>query len=101
MSEEQQGLRNELDNGKYTYIYQNGVQKALRYGEQWRDLTGDNFVFHMAHEIDELQAKVVELEAKNRELRDAIQSAVFDHANLGEVTRESWNKLDLIDSEKD
>jgi hypothetical protein len=42
----------DLCGGKYTYIrYKNGGQKALRYGEEWRDLTGDNLVYWLAVEL--------------------------------------------------
>lgn len=46
----------DLCEGKYTYIrYKNGGQKALRYGEEWRDLTGDNLVYWLVVEL--LQAR--------------------------------------------
>lgn len=45
--------------GKYTYIFDNGAQKALRYGEDWRDLTGDNLVYAMACRIEELDEQLV------------------------------------------
>ena len=45
----------ELDGGKYTYIFDNGKQKALRYGEEWRDLTGDNLIYWMAVELNDLR----------------------------------------------
>ncbi len=50
----------DLYNGKYTYIFQNGVQKALRYGEPWRedDLVGDNLVFALACEVNNLQEEL-------------------------------------------
>lgn len=58
-------LRLELGQGKYTYIlHDDGRQEALRYGEPWRDLVGDNLVFHLGSTIETLQARVKELEAK-------------------------------------
>jgi len=50
-----------LENGKYLIV--NGLGKgggihALRYGEVWRDLTGDNLVLAMFHRIEELQNEV-------------------------------------------
>lgn len=57
-------LRLELSEGKYTYIlHDDGRQEALRYGEPWRDLVGDNLVFHLGSTIETLQARVNELEA--------------------------------------
>lgn len=46
-------MRYEL-NGKYTIIQEPGKLEALRYGEPWRDLTGDNLVYWMAVEIETL-----------------------------------------------
>jgi hypothetical protein len=45
--------------GKYTIISENGVgTHALRYGEPWRDLTGDGMVLAMLQEIVELRAMI-------------------------------------------
>jgi hypothetical protein len=42
---------------KYTVIedFQNGVFKALRYGEEWRNLVGDNLILAMLYRIEELE----------------------------------------------
>lgn len=45
----------DLQDGKYTYVFDNGNQYALRYGESWRDLVGDNLVYAMACRIQELE----------------------------------------------
>lgn len=42
--------------GKYTVINNNGNLSALRYGEPWRDLTGDNLVYWMLVETLRLAA---------------------------------------------
>jgi len=48
-----------LEGGKYTYIQEDGRgSRALRYGEEWRDLTGDKFVGAMAAKIEELEEKL-------------------------------------------
>lgn len=45
-----------LSNGKYEYTFNdNGEQKVKRNGEDWRDVTGDNFILAMAMHIDELE----------------------------------------------
>jgi hypothetical protein len=45
-----------LDDGKYTVIHDNGTNfRALRYNEEWRDLTGDGLVLAMAQEIETLR----------------------------------------------
>lgn len=49
-------LRVSVDNGKYTIVMpESGGLHALRYGEEWRDLTGDGMVLAMAYEIEKLR----------------------------------------------
>lgn len=57
----------ELDNGKYTVVHEAGVNlHALRYGEPWRDLTGDGLVLAMAQEIESLREQLDRAEAMLR-----------------------------------
>ena len=54
-----------VDGGKYTVILPEGGDtefRALRYGEEWRNLCGDNLVFNLAHELHEAREKLKELE---------------------------------------
>lgn len=47
-----------LDNGKYTIVYDkdnNFPEKCLRYGEEWRELVGDNLIFYLCNEIERLK----------------------------------------------
>lgn len=49
----------ELSDGKYTVIDElgeGGGFRALRHGEEWRDLAGDNLVYAMFCEIERLRA---------------------------------------------
>lgn len=49
-------LRVSVDNGKYTIVMpETGGLHCLRYGEEWRNLTGDGMVLAMAYEIDRLR----------------------------------------------
>jgi hypothetical protein len=49
-------------NGKYTYVLdENYKQYVLRYGEEWRDLTGDNFVCALAGVVEELTNALKEI----------------------------------------
>lgn len=51
-----------LRDGKYSIIQkENGSLEALRYGESWRDLTGDNLVYAMTVEIQKLTKALSEL----------------------------------------
>lgn len=45
--------------GKYTLIHLNGTGlRALRYGEEWRDLVGDGMVLAMLQEVEELDDRL-------------------------------------------
>jgi len=52
-----------LDNGEYEVILdQDGSNfnfHALRYGEQWRDLIGDNLILAMFYKIQDLEDKLL------------------------------------------
>ncbi len=48
-------MRIVLEDGKYIYEQDERGSRALRYGEPWRDLTGDKFVWAMASEIERLR----------------------------------------------
>lgn len=51
--------RLDLCDGKYTVIYDGkGGLRALRHGEPWRDLCGDNLIYWMMARIRELEAEV-------------------------------------------
>ena len=60
MTKKNIGKTIELDNGKYTVMYDENNQypmKCLRYGEEWRDLVGDNLIFWLCAKIEELEEK--------------------------------------------
>lgn len=49
----------ELADGKYKYRrFKQGGQDCLRNGEPWRNLTGDNLIYFMGCEIQELREKL-------------------------------------------
>lgn len=53
----------EIEGGKYTLILDQGRLTALRYGEPWRDVTGDSLVYWMMCEIRELQDQLAQFVA--------------------------------------
>lgn len=60
MTKKNMGKTIELDNGKYTVMYDENNQypmKCLRYGEEWRDLVGDNLIFWLCAKIEELEER--------------------------------------------
>lgn len=55
-------LRISVADGKYTVVQDaSGRLSALRYGEPWRNLVGDNLVHALACEVEELRAEVEKL----------------------------------------
>lgn len=55
-------IQHSFDDGKYTVINDNGKLTALRHGKPWvRDLTGDNLVYWMLVEVDNLKSEVARL----------------------------------------
>ncbi len=62
MSDSADFLHITLDNGKYTVIQAaDGSLRALRYGQEWRDLTGDQLICALAHEVDKLRGEMCRL----------------------------------------
>jgi hypothetical protein len=50
--------------GKYTVIQEpTGETRVLRYGEEWRDVTGDNVICGLAWELQESRERIKRLEA--------------------------------------
>ena len=50
-----------LDGRKYTIVYDKTDSypvKCLRYGEQWRNLLGDNLIYWLCARIEELEEKI-------------------------------------------
>lgn len=53
--------RNRIDvaDGKYTVVgIEDGHLRALRHGEEWRSLTGDNLIFALAVELQEARERL-------------------------------------------
>ena len=44
-----------LEDGKYVYTFENGMQIITRHGEDFRNETGDNFLLAMAQHIQDLE----------------------------------------------
>lgn len=65
----------ELEGGKYTVINElneGGKFKALRYGEDWRSLAGDNLVLAMFYRIESLTERLNEAESLLSEAHDLL-----------------------------
>lgn len=76
-------MKLEFDNGKYTYIHDgSGRQYALRYGEMWRELTGDKLVYWMATTITNLMATAAHWEGLYQQERDLCDSLARENTEL-------------------
>jgi len=71
-------MKIDLDNGNYTLLFEEGKLRALRYGEEWRDLVGDNLVLVMGFEIERLR-KRLELIEDNLGDDKAVRQWVLAH----------------------
>jgi hypothetical protein len=58
-----------VNDGKYTVVIAEGKLSALRYGEPWRDLTGDNLVYWLAVELQSARETIGELIWKDLEIQ--------------------------------
>lgn len=57
----EQRLNVSVDNGKYTVIMEaDGSLYALRHGEPWQDLCGNNLVYFLAAELEEARRQLAE-----------------------------------------
>lgn len=74
-----------LDDGKYTYQFQDGRQNVLRYGEPWRTLTGDKFVYAMACEIERLKLVLNELMKPNYAYAERVATTQLENQKLREA----------------
>ena len=63
-------MRLDFNDGKYTYIlHDDGTQEALRYGEPWRKLIGNNLIYWMGVEVHNLRTKNAALRAEVERLK--------------------------------
>jgi hypothetical protein len=63
----------EFEEGKYTVLHEDGLNaRALRYGEAWRDFTGDKLMSHMVLEITGLRAQSAQLLQALKETQGAL-----------------------------
>lgn len=53
--------------GKYTIVIkETGGVHCLRYGEEWRDCTGDGMIYSLACALSEARDRIEELESQIR-----------------------------------
>lgn len=74
-------MRLKLGNGKYEYVREDsGEQYALRHGEEWRNLNGDNLIYYLSVHIEkqtETIERLTELMLVTREQAGLLQEAII------------------------
>ena len=81
------GVNISICDGKYTVIQApTGTTRVLRYGEEWRDVTGDNVIGGLAWELQEARDRIKRLE-------EAGDAAIHEAGHGREHDAlEIWNK---------
>lgn len=79
-----------LDNGKYEITTDDGRLTTLRYGEEWRDDTGDGLIYSLVCEIESLQDKINE--AKLLVFKASIASCTCTTKSPALEFHEEWCK---------
>lgn len=66
--------------GEYEVIedLKNGVFKALRHGEEWQNLVGNNFVLSLVDKIEKYEKSLKEIESLNEYYSGTIASKALD-----------------------
>ena len=82
---------------KYTIIQDaSGRTNVLRYGEPWRDVTGDNVILGAAYEIDKLQSRIKRLEKAGDRLLTVMRgeegTAYCEWIGLAHDAEQNWIK---------
>ena len=76
------GVNISICDGKYTVIQApTGTTRVLRYGEEWRDVTGDNVIGGLAWELQEARDRIKRLE----EVLEGTVKWIVDLADSGDV----------------
>lgn len=74
-------MRHDFADGKYTVISDNGKLTALRHGEPWLDLVGNNLVYWMLVKVDELTNTL------NKEVSDRVLLAQLNLAMMDDISK--------------
>lgn len=90
-------MRHDFDDGKYTVIFdeKTGKMEALRHGEPWQDLSGNNLVYFMLSAYDSTRLETAQLQAHVAELEAALRPALefvetFSNRWDGQRGRHPW-----------
>ncbi len=83
------GVNISICDGKYTVIQApTGTTRVLRYGEEWRDVTGDNVIGGLAWELQEARDRIKRLE----EAGDALYEGWIGYGFTKDKHLAAWRK---------
>lgn len=102
------GVNISICDGKYTVIQApTGTTRVLRYGEEWRDVTGDNVIGGLAWELQEARDRIKRLEEDSQRLNWLLDRGLAwrdcydDFWKEGEWLYASQSALETIDKAKE
>lgn len=82
------GVNVTICDGKYTVIQEpTGGTRVLRYGKEWRNVTGDNVISGLARELQEAREKIAKLETAMFQIYHAGRTGSHRHAE------EVWKQI--------
>lgn len=55
----------DTEDEKYTFINNNGIVTILRYGEEWRNESGNKALLSLLHEVEEMEKYINFLENRD------------------------------------
>jgi len=90
-----------LADGKYEIKREGDRVIALRYGEPWRDLTGDNLIYHLMARIEELDQDNLVLWTGKADLQARIEELEPDATAWRKLMKTIKEQVDNISSAAD
>ncbi len=82
-------MRVSVADGKYTYVTELGAPARVLLGDEpWRDACGDEFVYCMAYEIEDLREQVEKQSAALKLARKALQG--IHPGNMTPMAEKNW-----------
>ena len=95
------GVNISICDGKYTVIQApTGTTRVLRYGEEWRDVTGDNVIGGLAWELQEARDRIKRLEEALTEIELAMKQPASNH-RLMQISGPARQVINIIKKAKE
>ena len=90
-------MRVDIESGKYTYIFEDGRARLLRYGDPTsRDVVGDKLIYCMAAEISELRQQLAERDEQISDLTISSDTYFAERNSARDVWRRASKDRDEL-----